>query len=185
MKQIYTPYTYYICWTKENKHYYGARWAKVGKCLYDTGCHPDEFWVTYFTSSKVVKEMREKYGEPDIKEIRKTFSTAKEVQAYERKLLKRINVVEKSQWLNKKIDSPNNPFTFTEETRRKMSKAKKGRKFTDEHRRKISEAAKRRRHTLETKEKLRKIQIEKMTGRKHSPETIEKMRKSALNRKKR
>lgn len=40
---IYTPYTYLIGWSKHNIWYYGKRTAK--------NCHPNDFWVTYFTSS--------------------------------------------------------------------------------------------------------------------------------------
>ena len=47
-------YTYLIGWTKYNIQYYGVRYAK--------GCHPDDLWKTYFTSSKYVKEFREKNG---------------------------------------------------------------------------------------------------------------------------
>lgn len=55
---IYTPYTYHIAWTSIDKHYYGVRYAK--------NCHPSDLWQTYFTSSKHVKNTRERYGEPDI-----------------------------------------------------------------------------------------------------------------------
>lgn len=34
---IYTPYTYLIGWSKQNKFYYGRRTAK--------NCHPKEFWI--------------------------------------------------------------------------------------------------------------------------------------------
>jgi len=62
MSKETVPYTYLIVWTslKEKIWYYGSR-SKIG-------CHPDDFWVKYFTSSKYVKELREKLGEPDIKQ---------------------------------------------------------------------------------------------------------------------
>ena len=58
-------YTYRIKWSKNNISYYGVRYAK--------NCHPNDLWVTYFTSSKFVKIQREKCGEPDTIQIRKTF----------------------------------------------------------------------------------------------------------------
>ncbi len=170
------PYTYYIRWTALGKNYYGVKYGR--------DANPDTFWVNYHTSSNYVKEMREKHGEPDIIQVRKTFDCKVKAQLHEKTVLRRLNVPAKDEWLNKKIDSPNNPFTITEESRKKMSKAGKGRKLTDETKQKMREAALGRKHSAETKEKLRLIQIEKMTGRKHSPETIEKMRQSALRRKK-
>ena len=66
------PYTYLIGWSKLNKYYYGVRYAK--------NCHPSDLWTKYFTSSKYVKQFREENGEPDIIEIRKTFSNIKEIK---------------------------------------------------------------------------------------------------------
>jgi len=58
-------YTYRIGWSKLNINYYGSRYAK--------GCDPSDFWVTYYTSSTLVKRMTSQHGEPDIKEIRRVF----------------------------------------------------------------------------------------------------------------
>jgi len=44
---IHIPYTYLIGWTSTNKYYYGVRFAK--------NCNPSELFITYFTSSKHVK----------------------------------------------------------------------------------------------------------------------------------
>jgi hypothetical protein len=90
---IYTPYTYLIGWSKLNKWYYGVRYAQ--------GCHPKDLWKTYFTSSKYVKGQRETYGEPDIVEVRKTFTTEKLARDWESIVLKRLNVVNEEHWLNK------------------------------------------------------------------------------------
>jgi hypothetical protein len=87
---IYTPYTYLIGWSEHQKFYYGVRTAKRFCSLYDSGCHPDDLWKTYFTSSKHVKMFREKYGEPDIIQIRKTFEDAKSAQLWEHNFLKKI-----------------------------------------------------------------------------------------------
>lgn len=52
MSNNHLTYTYLIGWSNHNKWYYGRRTAK--------NCHPNEFWKTYFTSSKYVKEFRKK-----------------------------------------------------------------------------------------------------------------------------
>lgn len=97
---IYTPYTYLIGWSNTKRWYYGARYAKSSKCLYETGCHPDDLWVTYFTSSKVVKMYVLEHGDPDIIEIRKTFSNEKDAIEWERKVLCKMNVIRDERFLN-------------------------------------------------------------------------------------
>jgi hypothetical protein len=97
---IYTPYTYIIGWSTENKWYYGVRYAKRDKCLYETGCHPDEFWLTYFTSSEIVNNFREEFGDPDIKQIRKTFCEEEDAIKWERKVLYKMDVIHDKKWLN-------------------------------------------------------------------------------------
>ena len=101
MKNIYTPYTYLVGWTELNKYYYGMRYAKNKNCLYKEGCHPDEFWKTYFTSSKEVLAYRNQYGEPDVIQIRKTFRNAMSAKLWEHKVLKRLQAVTNNKWLNK------------------------------------------------------------------------------------
>ena len=71
-KVEYKPYTYLIGWTKYNVWYYGSETGFKTKIA-----NPSNLWKTYFTSSKYVKQYREKYGEPDIIEIRKVFSFQK------------------------------------------------------------------------------------------------------------
>lgn len=121
---IYTPYCYFIGWSKENKFYYGSRTAKTSKCLYETGCHPDDFWVTYFTSSKYVDRMRKKYGEPDIREVRKTFTTGEAAKVYESRVIARIRAVERKEWLNE--GNPGGSYIMSEEVRQKISKSSIG-----------------------------------------------------------
>ncbi len=86
------PYTYLIGWSKYDTWYYGVRYSK--------DCHPDDLWVTYFTSSKMVKNFYIKNGEPDVIQIRKLFSSVKLAQQWEVTVLKRMKVVESKQWLN-------------------------------------------------------------------------------------
>lgn len=91
MKNI--PYTYLIGWTKMGKWYYGCRYAKK--------CHPKELWVSYHTSSKYVKQMRKEFGEPDVVQVRKTFSDGDARRSWEEKVIRRMKCVKSENWLNK------------------------------------------------------------------------------------
>ena len=56
-----TPYIYFLYWEGRGEHiparmYIGSQHGK--------GCHPDNLWKTYFTSSWYVQQQREMYGEP-------------------------------------------------------------------------------------------------------------------------
>lgn len=97
-KFIYTqeriPYAYLIGWSNLNMWYYGRRTAKQ--------CHPSEFWVTYFTSSNHVKNFRKTFGEPDVIQIRKTFSNILTCKKWETKVLQKVLLSDSSKWLNKK-----------------------------------------------------------------------------------
>ena len=92
--------------------------------------------------------------------------------------------------------------TLSDETRRKMSEAKKGRLFSEEHRRKISEAIKGHTVTDETRKKMseakkghtvneetrkkmseaKKGENHPLYGKKHSEETRKKMSEAAKRR---
>lgn len=89
---IRVPYTYLIGWTDHNKYYYGLR--------YGVNCNPDELWKTYFTSSKHVKKFREKYGDPDIIQVRKTFNSKYKACLWEHKVLRRIKAKDRIDFLN-------------------------------------------------------------------------------------
>lgn len=59
------PYCYLIGWPNLNKFYYGVKFG--------IDANPNTFWKTYFTSSKLVLQYRQQYGEPSLIEIRKIF----------------------------------------------------------------------------------------------------------------
>lgn len=113
---LHTPYTYLIGWSDLNTYYYGVRYA--------VGCHPSDLFVTYFTSSDRVFELQEKHGSPDIIQVRRTFETQKSAITWETKVLRRINVHVDKQWLNQNVAGA---ILHTEDVRRRMSEAKKGR----------------------------------------------------------
>jgi hypothetical protein len=90
-----TPYTYLIGWSIHSKYYYGVRYAK--------NCDPSDLWVKYFTSSKLVRDMRELHGEPDVVQVRKTFETAGQAILWEHKVLTRLNILTEIKWLNQSV----------------------------------------------------------------------------------
>jgi len=92
---IYTPYTYLIGWSEQDKWYYGVRYAK--------NCNPDELWVKYFTSSNYVKEFRKQYGEPDITQVRKVFDNQNSALLWEEKVLRKINANNNDKFLNANV----------------------------------------------------------------------------------
>ena len=117
---IYIPYTYLIGWSKHNIWYYGRRTAK--------NCNPNDFWKTYFTSSTYVKEFRKQHGEPDILQIRKTFTNNPDAcKLWESNFLKRIDAQNDSRFLNKRNSDhkwdttgiPNVRYNDTQEKREK------------------------------------------------------------------
>ncbi len=92
---IHVPYTYLIGWTKINKYYYGVRYAK--------GCSPEDLWTSYFTSSKLVEDMRQLYGEPDVVRVRRVFDCREKAVLWEAKVLSRMRVLKESKWLNQNV----------------------------------------------------------------------------------
>jgi len=129
---IYIPYTYLIGWSEHNKFYYGVRYAK--------NCNPTDLWSKYFTSSKYVKKFRETYGEPDIIQIRKTFIKASEAIEWEDKVIVRLKLWLREDFLNKNrskgfIISPEiiSRINKCPKRAKKISNSKTGKKLSIEH----------------------------------------------------
>lgn len=167
----YIPYTYLIKFKPTGQVYYGVRYAK--------GCVPDDLWKTYFTSSKVVKSLIEEYGIDAFDyEVRKTFENGDSARAWEKRVLKTLNVVNDDRWLNKNdtisiapMPGENNPMygkTHSEETKKRMSCDRKG-KRSGENNPMYGKT-----HSEETKKK--------MQGQKRSHETKRKISQYAKNR---
>jgi len=163
------PYVYRIGWTKLNTWYIGVRHSKT--------CHPNDLWITYFTSSKHVRKFRELNGEPDHIEILKEFDNKKDACEFEEQKLREFDVLNKDNWLNKSISGYfyGEPFIkgkhHDEETKQKIREKHLGRKQTEEHKRKRAEARRGQKHSEESKQKMR----EKALGRKWSEEDKLKM----------
>ena len=171
------PFTYLIKHIPTNRYYYGVRYKK--------GCHPNDLWTKYFTSSKKVKGLIKKYGKKSfIFEIRKTFKTFQEAINWENKILKRMKVIYRDDFLNltnnKSID-PN----YLSKIRKGKNNTFYGKKHSKETIKKMRIASTGKnnpmygkKRTEEVKQKLRIANL----GKKHSKETIKKMRLASLGK---
>ena len=145
------PFTYLVKHIPTNKYYYGVRFKK--------GCHPNDLWTKYFTSSKKVKGLIKRYGKKSFQyEIRRTFKTAQQAMAWEFKVLKRMKVIERKDFLNQSDNKRIDPKLLS-----KMRKGKGnpmyGIKMSKEHKKKIKD----------TLVKRYKIMVHPSKGRKHTP----------------
>lgn len=160
-----TPYTYIIECKPINKKYYGVRYAKDSK--------PEDLWTTYFTSSKIVRNLIETYGKESFEiQIDKEFETVEEAIDYEHQFIITNNLSSDPNWLNvhrrKAIDF-NDPVI-----KEKLSIARRGRITSEETKKKLSIIGKNKKLSEETKRKLSIAH----TGKKMSQEAIDKARES-------
>jgi len=198
-----TPFTYYLYHKPTGKKYYGVR--------FKNGCHPNDLWNKYFSSSVKVKKLIEEYGLNSFDyQIRKIFKNKKDAINWETKFLKKINAINNNDWLNQ-----NNGYgTFgmlgkkhSKETLQKMSKSQSGKnnpmygkKHSEEIKKIISEASASKKNSEETRKKISESKKGKPfsgynsntpesiakraksnTGKKRSEESKQKMRKARLN----
>ena len=157
------PFTYLLKHIPTNKYYYGVRYRK--------GCHPKDLWKTYFTSSKKVKSLIKKYGKKSfIFEIRKTFKTQQQALNWEHKVLKKMKVVYRNDFLNQTDNKCFDPILIS-----KYMKTKIG----------IKNSFYGKKHSKETIKKLRLINLGKnnpMYGKSLTEEVKQKMRLSKLGK---
>ena len=155
-----TYYTYFLYHVPTKKKYYGVQ--------YSDRANPENLWKTYFSSSTKVHELIQEYGKDSfLYEVRKIFSTPEDAFHWEQRVLKKLGVVEKKEWLNQALAC--GPYLSwgkrSEKTRQKMSNAQMGKKrgpISEETRIKMREAAIKRGYNRkdykpseETKQKLR------------------------------
>ena len=117
-----TPYTYLIGWSELDLWYYGVKFGK--------SADPEKFWVNYFTSSKYVKNLRDEFGEPDVREIRKTFNSKESASDWERKVIRRLGAVWSDKWINRgngghEFNPPPELRARSKTCRQKISEARK------------------------------------------------------------
>ena len=166
------PYTYLIGWSAQQKYYYGVR--------YSIDCTPADLWVKYFTSSPTVKAMRLIYGEPTVRQIRKIFIDKQSARLWETKVLRRMKVIRREEFLNKN-DAPAPPINnriMLDSTKEKISLSNRGKPKSEEHKQKIKEARakqvntrKGQKHTESAKQKIKEARAKQIT----TDETKQKM----------
>ena len=166
------PYTYLIKHRPSGQVYYGVRTANA------VPAHED-LWNKYFTSSNTVKQLVEETGADSFDyEVRREFDTAEQAIAWESKVLRRVCVLEKEQWINANIAGYIIP---TDQSRRKISEYHRGKPKSEEHRAKIAAAITGIQREPRNEEYRSKMSAAKsgagngMYGRKHSTETLSKM----------
>jgi hypothetical protein len=128
----YQPYTYRIAWTGPGLSYYGVRYA--------VGCNPQDFWKSYYTSSKVVCQLRDELGDPDVIEIRKVFDNSEQAIEWESKVLRRLRVRTNESWIN---HHANEAPRWDDKHREAHLDGVRGRKYSDRGKALLAEARKR------------------------------------------
>lgn len=104
---IYQPYTYLIRFKPTLELYYGSKTAK--------GCHPDQFWIKYFTTSKIVKKLIEEYGVDSFEVIyTKNHATKEAALKWETMYLVSVNAALNENYLNRHNGGEN--FCVTKES---------------------------------------------------------------------
>ena len=87
------PFTYLIYCKATGQYYYGSRYSKH--------CHPDQLWTSYFTSSKVVKQLILEHGKDAFTfKVTKTFDSKEDARKWEYRFLCKVKASTNSNWLN-------------------------------------------------------------------------------------
>jgi hypothetical protein len=134
-------YTYLIKHIPTNQFYYGVRYAK--------NCSPSDLWKTYFTSSKKVAKLIEQYGKDTfVYEIRKVFDDVEHAQNWEKKVLKRMRIPHRNDFLNHRYSysipsmlgssHPLYEVGHKEKSKLKMSISHMGKKLSQQTKEKMS-----------------------------------------------
>lgn len=97
VSNIIVAYTYLLIHKITHERYYGVRYQ--GIC--ESHTPQDDLGIIYFSSSDRVQELIDKHGPDSFEyEIRRTFTSVVSAVAWEHKVLRRLNVINKSIWLN-------------------------------------------------------------------------------------
>lgn len=171
------PYTYLIKHKSTSKLYYGLRYAK--------NCKPSDLWESYFTSSSDVKQLVEQYGADDFEvQIRRVFDCPYKAIEWEKKVLRRMKVIGRDDFINRNIPG-SSMFKHSEETKMKMRKPKSDefrqkarlRKQSEATRQKISESRKGMKFSEEHKQALSAARRNRKTQPRQGINHSEKSRK--------
>lgn len=112
-------YTYTVYCKITNMIYYGKRTSK----------HPPEqdLWKEYFTSSKVIRRLRDLYGDDQfVCRVRKQFDSSNQALRWESALLRRCKVHENSRFINQWSSTDTIPGRFkgyrhSEDTKKRIA----------------------------------------------------------------
>jgi hypothetical protein len=130
------PFSYHLFHNPTNQHYYGIKYAK--------GCNPTDLWTTYFSSSDKVKQLITEYGvDSFVATVRRTFSTASEALAWECRVLQRLNVRDRTDWLNRHNGGTKfrSPIEHSPETKEILRRKITGKKRSENTKKKQSVSA--------------------------------------------
>lgn len=95
------PFTYFIYHKPTGTKYYGIRYAKNSK--------PEDLWTKYFTSSKRVKKLIEKYGVDSFEvQVRVVHHSREYLLKVENRVLRKFNVTSNPEWLNASLTNGHN-----------------------------------------------------------------------------
>lgn len=191
-----TPYTYCLTNKQAGIHYYGSRTAK--------GCDPHDLWSTYFTSSRIIRELIVTHGKDSFTyRTMRVFNSADECLRHETMFLLRVGAANNPRFYNRHNGGMNfsragKPGTFrglhhSPESKEKMAAKRIGISYgkqSPETCKKKSERMSGERNPMYGKhltdeQKIKtKLYGEKngMYGRKHNESAREKMRIRAKNR---
>jgi hypothetical protein len=161
-----TPYTYCITHKITGLSYYGRNAAR--------GCHPKNFWVTYFTTSNIVKQIINQESKDIFKpKIMRIFDNAAECQQHEVKFLTKINAATNPKMYNRHNGSSKfcntSGYPHTEKSKNKISSANKGKPKSVEHRKKLSIAHIGKTTSQTTRNKMSERRKGRPSGRKGIP----------------
>jgi hypothetical protein len=87
-------YTYYLYHVPTGKKYYGSRVANK--------CAPElDLWNKYFSSSDLVEALIKEYGRDSFQPfVKKVFETIEAARYWEDRVLHKLDVIHKDEWLN-------------------------------------------------------------------------------------
>ncbi len=169
----YVPYVYLVRFKPTGQIYYGSR--------YGMQANPSQLWVTYFTSSVIVKALIKEYGSDSFEsEVRRTFETAAEATRWERRFLVKVSAKQNPMFLNRSDTVGDWKYTPTEEHKKTLSRLKKGVARSEKARLAMSKPRPHRIGVALSEEHVQKravAMIGKNLGKKRSTEQTEKMRK--------
>jgi hypothetical protein len=165
-----TPFTYHLFHVPTQTHYYGVRYSKT--------CTPLDLWSSYFSSSRKILDLIQVYGKESFQyEIRKIFLCAADAIQHEQTVLRRLKVLQRSDWLNNSIGS-----THRGGRKKGTPASNRAQPISEMQKEKIRRTRELRGLNLECGKRLQKFFGDRNPMR--NKETIEKYRKQITGRRK-